>query len=427
MDENPAEGGSDRGVNALTAALDGAASGWSVKKTRALVHDTVVDVVLSSRWIGSSKPDKARRNAPGSKQVHARMVISIWKAEDERFFTLTFSSSASAPPTSAHRPISRTVSRVPKVSSASPSSHHSNSPGSSSHSNRSKCFHCGNVVSPSQATIGSNPFPSTAAPSILEKTLRMKDAMLNATDIPLFAMWKDGSLGFPNKAASNLMAKTFDATNEDAYDPLSRFDLYAEDFSRKLQPDQLPIVELCRTQTPIAGRRYGAVDSSGRRMIWEISGKGIHDESGVFIAGMISIKDVTRYTDAIKNESERNERQFRIICDAMPEMLWRASPDGYPGRLSNREYALTLANALQTGSLSDGTTTLVLPRKSLSGPHGPTASIRTTWLRRCSNGSIHWLLETNMSQNTAVNARMAHGAGCLAEARHYGIPKARKF
>ena len=162
--------------------------------------------------------------------------------------------------------------------------------------------------------------------------MRMKDAMLNATDIPLFAMWKDFSLGFPNKAASNLMSRAFDATTDDTYEPLSRFEMYTEDFSRKLQTDELPIVELINTEKPFQGRRVGGVDSKGQKMVWDISGKGLHDESGEFIAGIISIKDVTRYTDEIKYQSEQKEEHFKDICDAMPEMLWRANTDGYPGK-----------------------------------------------------------------------------------------------
>ena len=166
---------------------------------------------------------------------------------------------------------------------------------------------------------------------MLEKTMRMKDAMLNATDIPLFAMWKDESLGFPNKAASNLMAKSFDATTDDTYDPSSRFEMYTESFSRKLRPDELPIIELVRTQRPFRSKRVGGIDSMGNKVNWDIAGKGIYDESGEFVAGMISITDVTRYTDALKSQSEENERNFQIICDAMPEMLWRAKTNGHPG------------------------------------------------------------------------------------------------
>lgn len=166
--------------------------------------------------------------------------------------------------------------------------------------------------------------------------MRMKDAMLSATDIPLFAMWKDGSLGFPNKAANNLMVKSFDATTEDTYDPLARLEMYTEDFKRRLEPAQLPIVELVRTQKPFASRRVGGIDSMGRKMVWDVSGKGIYDETGEFIAGIISLKDVTRYTEAIKEETARNERQFQVICDAMPEMLWRANIDGYPGKMSGK-------------------------------------------------------------------------------------------
>ena len=170
-----------------------------------------------------------------------------------------------------------------------------------------------------------------AGPSVLEKSLRMKDAMLNTTDIPLFAMWKDGSLGFPNKAASSLMAKSFDATTDDTYDPLSRFEMYTENFSRKLKSDELPIVELVQTQKPFKNRRVGGINPAGHKVIWDVSGKGIYDETGDFIAGIISISDVTTYTEALKDQSEENERNFKIICDAMPEMLWRAKTNGHPG------------------------------------------------------------------------------------------------
>ena len=153
--------------------------------------------------------------------------------------------------------------------------------------------------------------------------MRMKDAMLSAMDIPLYAMWKDSSLGFPNKAATRLMLRNVDATTADSYDPMSRFAGYTEDFSRRLEREEYPIVELLRTQKPIQGRRIGGYDSAGRKVVWDVNGEPIYDERGEFVAGLISLKDVTRYTDYIKYQSSQNEEQFKLICDAMPEMLWR--------------------------------------------------------------------------------------------------------
>jgi hypothetical protein len=305
-----------------------------LKNTRSLVHDTAVDVVISSKFISRKEQDGNTKQSTITGQIRAKMIISIWRSEGQQYFTLTFSSSAAIPPTSKHS-ITRTVTRVTKASSTSPSSHHSNSPGSSSHSNKARCFHCGAVTSPSNSGSMNAPYATAinvAAPSILEKTMKMKDAMLNATDVPLYAMWKDESLGFPNKAASKLMLKPVDPTTEDAYDPTSRFCGYTEDFSRRLRKEEFPIIELIRTQKPFRSRRYGDYNSQGQKIIWDASGEAIYDENKEFIAGLVALKDVTQYTDLLKYQSEQNEEQFKIICDAMPEMLWRARTDGFPGR-----------------------------------------------------------------------------------------------
>ena len=317
-------------VNAQNLAALG---GTQLQKTRSLVHDAVVDVVLSSRFIGATKHERISRNPTTASQIHAKMVISIWRVDEHRFFSLTFSSSAAVPPpSSSTKPTTRTVSRLPKTSST-PSSLQSNSPGSSSQTAVGRGLYRGSTTSPSQGALAMAPYcaPSTTyTPSVLEKTMKMKDAMLNATDVPLYAMWKDGSLGFPNKAAGRLMLKPFDPTTDDAYDPLSRFEGYTEDFSRRLEKDEYPIVELIRTKKPFKSRRIGGFNSKGQKVIWDASGEAIYDENGDFIAGMTALKDVTRYTDLIKYQSEMNEKQFEMVCDAIPEMLWRTGTDGLP-------------------------------------------------------------------------------------------------
>ena len=300
----------------------------------------MVDVAISSRSTSSDQQDRKRSHKSSVQmgQVQAKMIISIWKMEHQRYFTLTFST-PSLTPSVTRRSTARMVTRTPKTSSTSPSSYTSSpSPGSVQIA-KQKCTHCGsNTSTSSPSGVGMVPISLTSSasvPSVLEKTMRMKDAMLNALDIPLYAMWKDGSLGFPNKAATRMLLKNMDATTSEFYDPLSRFTGYTEDFSRRLENEEYPITELLRTQKSFQGRRIGTYNPAGRKVIWDVNGEPIYDEKGEFVAGLISLKDVTRYTEYIKYQSEQNEEKFRLICDAMPEMLWRCDGEtGLCGRFS---------------------------------------------------------------------------------------------
>ena len=170
----------------------------------------------------------------------------------------------------------------------------------------------------------------------------MKDAIMNAVEIPVFTLWKDESLGFPNKAAAQLMHQDVDPTTEDAYDLLSRFHVFTEDFKRKLSPEEFPIVQLCRTEKPFHKWKVGVVDGNGKRLNFDVSGEGIHDEdTGEFLAGIVVLKDVTEYTDMIKTQHRENDEQFEIICDTMPQMLWTTNPKGYHDWFSRRWYEYT--------------------------------------------------------------------------------------
>ena len=320
----------------------------SIKHTRSLVHDSVVDVVLSSHFIASSKPDKGLKSTMAVGQVQAKMTISIWTMDKQRFFTLSFSSS-SAGPTASTRSQTKALPLVPKSNSTSPSSAQSNSPIFSGHA-LTTCIRCGASASsahasPSGVPLSVTPFGNahaTTTPSILQKTLRMKDAILNTMEIPVFAMWKDGSLSFGNRAAEKLVEKQADPTTEQAYDLSSRFTAYTEDFSRELSPEEHPLLQLCQTQQPFRSKMIGFVDARNRKRFYDVSGEGIYDIKGKeFIAGMIVLKDVTSYTELIKSQNEQNEQQFELVCDAMPEILWSATPAGYPDWFSKRWYDFT--------------------------------------------------------------------------------------
>ncbi len=322
-------------------------------RSRALVHDAVVNVVLSSQYIadGNVRTSKSQKSPHSDGQIRAKMIISIWTLDGQRYFTLTFThaSNHSAPPIRSH---SRTVSKASTHGRLSPSAH--SSPPSPS--TPGTCPNCGStpssaLASPTGASLSIAPFPPPSAPeksdltnspAVLKKISRMKDAIMNVVDIPVFALWKDESLAFPNNAAKRLMHQDADPTTDSAYDVLSRFRIYTEDFKRELTPEEYPIVRLCRTQKPFTKWKVGIVDGNGRHLSFDVSGEGIHDEkTGEFLAGIIVLKDVTEYTDLIKSQSRENDEQFELICDTMPQLLWTTNSKGHHDWFSRRWYEYT--------------------------------------------------------------------------------------
>ena len=324
----------------------------SPMRNKALVHETVVDVVVSAQHDSTAGlGGNSRHHQPRSltHQTPAKMIISIWPMEDERFFSLSFTSTSAGqqkPQSQSH-----VVSRAPM----SPSGSHlySNSVRSSTPtSSRSSSTHSSVVTSPAESGFVGVPFPPYGAPSKcsqagaftdFQKVTKMKDAMLSAMEIPVLAMWKDESVVFPNTAARRMLAVVADPTTEDSYDFISRFKAYTADFQRELRKDEYPMTSLCRNRKGFSNWKIGMVEPrSGKRRNYDVSGKPVFDEqTGDFFAGLFAFKDVTFYTDQIASQHEENEQQFQLICNSLPQMVWTTRPDGYHDYFSQRWYEYT--------------------------------------------------------------------------------------
>ncbi|KAI9765119.1 MAG: hypothetical protein M1840_007826 [Geoglossum simile] len=316
-------------------------------RRKSMVHDAVIDVVLSSQYIHGGVSDTAKSSSSDN-QVQAKMIVSIWTLESQRYYTLTFTNTAPDSIPNTH-PQSRTVTRTPNSMSLS-------QPTSAS-PNNSRCSLCSpspplTSTPPTPAALSTSPFPPMGAParsnlsstpSILQKVTRMKDAILETMELPVFAMWKDGSLAIPNQAGRRLLQQGIVPLAKDGCDLISRFRMWSEDFERELEPEESPIVEICRTRRPFASRIVGMKDPvSGRNISYDVSGKGIMDEvTGEFLAGLIWMRDVTVYKDRIATQHEENEQRFKTICDCMPQLLWTTRPDGYHDYFSQRWYDYT--------------------------------------------------------------------------------------
>ena len=158
----------------------------------------------------------------------------------------------------------------------------------------------------------------------------MKNAMLDATDIPVIALWGDESLAVANKAVARIMHFDTDPVSDDGEDVLSRYRLFTEDFTQEMVQDEFPIVRLCRTQQPFSRLRFGLMDSQMRQKVYETNGSCVYDEkTGEFQAAVCALKDVTWYTELLKAQSEQNEQneqQFQLICETLPQMVCDRDP-----------------------------------------------------------------------------------------------------
>lgn len=261
---------------------------------RSLVHDTVISVVLSTQGLLSEwEVPKSARHSPAL-EVQANMIISIWTLEDERYYNCTFTS-ATTTPLSPMRTHARALSGTPNqfgVHSSTQSS--SSSPISPA---PSPAF-----TSPNGVPLSVSPFPPLAPPPKthmanasldLHKLGRMKDAIIDAMEVPVMVMWHDESLLVQNKATARLLHQSPSATLEDPLHMLCHYKCFSENFERQLQPDEYPLVKLVRTRKPFSKWKIGLEDPRLGRRHFDCSGEAILDEStGEFLAGMVVLADV---------------------------------------------------------------------------------------------------------------------------------------
>ncbi|KAG5992270.1 hypothetical protein E4U52_002926 [Claviceps spartinae] len=318
------------------------------KPTHLPSQDAVVEVIVARKKMAKSSFDGLYMSQ-ASDHVYAKMIITVWEAENKQtFFNLTFTSTTS----SASSPTSSSK-KVVCNSNASESAEHealaaSNASSvASSDDFNSPLFHGSGII-----TMSSSPFPPTgppstsshsSTPSFLQKIILMKDALIDNTQMPIMAMWKDGSVGFPNKAARDLLSvgTKMDVCMDDV-ELLQRWELWDEDFTRKLELSEYPMAYLLCSETPFQSMRVGILASDGRRLVHGVLGEVIRDDTtGEVLAGVVTGRDVTVMSEAITQIKERDDERFKLICDTMPQLVWTATPDGRYDFFNTRWYSYT--------------------------------------------------------------------------------------
>jgi PAS domain S-box-containing protein len=314
-------------------------------------QNAVVEVVISRKTVAKPNPAKTSNDSSTNQHIYAKMITSIWEVEERQpFFTLTFTSSQSRPSSLVQS--RKSIARPGLLEAAGrPSITNSNSSSvTSSRDSNSPSFH-----SPGIVTMSSSPFPpmgppamasQSSTPSLLQKMLLIKDALLDNTEMPILAMWKDGSATFPNKAARKLFGEQHDSSSgTDGFAMIEQWQMWNEDFTQQLMPDEFPISILIKTEKPFSNMRIGTYRPDGQKVVFDVLGEAIRDDTtSEFLAGVVTCRDVTTMTDEIvqiKERDEEREEHFRLICDTMPQMVWTATPDGMHDYFNSGWYEYT--------------------------------------------------------------------------------------
>lgn len=300
-------------------------------------QQTVIEVIVSRPESNLPALHPRRTNNKNSDtQTYAKMIISVWEvAGNQTYFTLTFTNTDSPTQVSSRK---KAVARPSSLDSAErktiPASSNPPSVASSHGSASSPSYR----ISPNAVSVSSSPFPPMGppfktlqgTPSLLQKTLIIKDALLDITETPIIAMWKDGTIAYPNAACRRLMTKNSGPDRTlDGIELLSNWVVYTEDFSRKLVAEEYPISILLKTQTPFSGMRCGVIDPDGKRLVLDILAEAILDEeTDEFLAGIITCRDVTKMAKEIDQIKERDAERFKTICEIMPQLVWTTDAVG---------------------------------------------------------------------------------------------------
>ncbi|KAI1876146.1 hypothetical protein JX265_000604 [Neoarthrinium moseri] len=309
--------------------------------------NSVIEVVVSPKIYRPASKTKKLDN-----QVLAKMIITVFEVEEHQtYFTLTFTNTETpSVPIAPRRSLPRSSTTI--LEAAEKKSISSSNPPSvgSSHDSNSPSFR----ISPSAVSLSSSPFPpmgppsrstTSQTPSLFQKMTRIKDALLDNTQMPILAMWKDGSSPVMNAAARDLFfdPEAAEITDVQGLDLLSEWIVYDEDFTRQYDSSEFPIAVLLRTGVPFTGMRIGMFHRSEKtKVIYDVLGEIIKDPlTGEMVAGVVTCRDVTQMAQEITTIKEQDEERFKLICDTMPQMVWTTTPDGMHDFFNSRWYDYT--------------------------------------------------------------------------------------
>ncbi|KAI1368348.1 hypothetical protein F5Y08DRAFT_282409 [Xylaria arbuscula] len=314
---------------------DGTSSTGSEPRIDAL--NPTVDVIIAPKDTGLEMAFKSCRT---KYRTTATVTVTTWEIEKgfQTHHMLTFGNIKREPhhiadslPTISHSSFKSSHEKaltIPNLVLESPRAH-----------NFDRCL---SPPVPSPAVSVCSEGLESNTPSPLQKVAIIKDALLDNSEMPILAMWKDGSAPVCNRSARELFGPSCCVNSAGGYDLLPSSDVWNEDFTRKLDPSEFPTAVLLQDQKPFSGQRIGLHhNATGEKVVYDVLGEILKDNEAGIIGGVITCRDVTYMAQEITNIKKTEEERFKLICDTMPQMVWTATPDGMHDFFNKRWYDFT--------------------------------------------------------------------------------------
>jgi hypothetical protein len=169
--------------------------------------------------------------------------------------------------------------------------------------------------------------------TMAQKMAALKEALIDFSEIPVFALWYDASIAGINHAGFELVNPS-NLESMDYSEPFDRIKAlktlkaYLPDFSQELPVNESPLSRIMMTRKPLDSMLIGMY-IGGKKRIVDVSGKCIYDNNGEFAGALVAMHDVTKITEMqykLDTEAQRNEEHFRNILDCIPQMVWPRIP-----------------------------------------------------------------------------------------------------
>jgi len=160
------------------------------------------------------------------------------------------------------------------------------------------------------------------------------DAVLESVDVGVIACDAAGRLTLFNRAARDIHGVDADPCLAPA-DWSARYDLYGEDGSTPLAPDQIPLMRALRGERVTnAGMTIHAPGSAPRHVL--ASGRALHGADGEALGAVVALKDVTEL-DLSRARLAESAEWLRTIADNVPALIAYADTD-LRYRFANERY-----------------------------------------------------------------------------------------
>jgi hypothetical protein len=167
--------------------------------------------------------------------------------------------------------------------------------------------------------------------TLSQKMAVLKEALIDVSEVPVFALWHDASVASTNRAGFEIVhppnsaipptsnsLKSFDRMHA-----LKNLRPYLPDFSRELAPYETPLWKVLKTREPLDSQVLGMF-KGGKKTVVDVTGKCIYDNSGEFVGALVAMRDVTKITEmqnTLDAEPQRNEEISRKMLDCIPQMV----------------------------------------------------------------------------------------------------------